>query len=83
MKKFSQEALAINGGNKIATKEINNICEWPILTEEDETALLEVFRNRTMSQTDVTVKFEKEFAQWLGTKYALAHNNGTASIQDY
>ena len=33
-----------------------------------------------MSGTDVTVKFEKEYADWFGTKYALAHNTGTSSI---
>lgn len=34
-----------------------------------------------MSGTDVTRKFEQEFAAWQGTKYALGFNNGTSSIQ--
>jgi dTDP-4-amino-4,6-dideoxygalactose transaminase len=33
-----------------------------------------------MSGTDVTKKFEAEFAGWLGTRFALAYCNGTASL---
>ncbi len=33
-----------------------------------------------MSGTDVTVQFEKEYAQWHGMQYALAHNTGTAAL---
>lgn len=34
-----------------------------------------------MSGLDVTREFEKEFAEWLGVKYALTHNTGTAALQ--
>ena len=53
---------------------------WPIITKEDEEAVLEVLRRGAMSGWDVTMKFEEEFAAWQGTKYALGFNNGTASI---
>ena len=33
-----------------------------------------------MSGTDVTIQFEKEFAQWQGVKYALGFSSGTASL---
>ncbi len=33
-----------------------------------------------MSGTDVTNQFEKEYAEWFGSKYALGHNTGTSSI---
>lgn len=54
--------------------------DWPIVTEEDEAAILKVVRARAMSGTDVTMQFEKEFADWMGVKHALAFNNGTASL---
>jgi dTDP-4-amino-4,6-dideoxygalactose transaminase len=55
--------------------------KWPIITEEDEQAALEVLRNGAMSGTDITKKFEEEYAQWFGSKYALGHCNGTAALQ--
>ncbi len=53
---------------------------WPIITDEDEAAVLKVLHARSMSGTDVTLKFEKEFSKWMGVKYALAFNNGTSSL---
>jgi perosamine synthetase len=38
-------------------------------------------RRCAMSETDVTQRFEDEFAQWQGVRYALGFNNGTASLQ--
>jgi perosamine synthetase len=72
--------LAINGGPKAVKMDPEDIFTWPIITEEDEEAVLEVLRARKMSQTDITKKFEEEFAQWHGMKYALGHNTGTASL---
>ena len=72
--------LAINGGPKAVKMDPEDIFTWPIITEEDEEAVLEVLRARKMSQTDITQKFEEEFAQWHGMKYALGHNTGTASL---
>ena len=55
---------------------------WPIVTAEDEEAVVAIMRAGIMSGTDVTRKFEKEFAAWLGTAYALGTCNGTAAIQE-
>lgn len=74
-------ALAILGGAKAVRSDPGDIFTWPIIGEEDETAVLEVLRRGTMSGTDVTMQFEKEFAAWQGSKYALGFNNGTAAIQ--
>ena len=38
-------------------------------------------RRGTMSDIDATMQFEKEFAAWQGTQFALGHCNGTASLQ--
>lgn len=54
--------------------------KWPIITSEEEEAVLDVLKNVKMSGTDITMKFEQEFAEWIGVKYALGFNNGTASL---
>jgi len=74
------EKLALKGGKKAVTTPPGDLFTWPIVTKEVEEAVLEVLRAGNMSGTDVTAEFEREFAQWLGVKYALAHNNGTAAL---
>lgn len=76
-----KERLALFGGPKAVVSDLKDIFTWPIVTKEDEDVVLEVLRNRDMSGTDVTKQFEREFASWQRTKYALGFNNGTASIQ--
>lgn len=73
--------LAIHGGPLSVTSEQGDLFTWPIVTQEDEDAILEVVRRGAMSATDVTEKFETEFAAWQGSKYALGFNNGTAALQ--
>lgn len=75
------EQLAILGGPKAVQTDPGDIFAWPIITEEDEQAALDVLRSGNMSGTDITQEFEKEFADWFGMKYALGHCNGTAALQ--
>lgn len=72
--------LAIHGGPRAVQTDPGDIFAWPIITEEDEQAVLEVLRAGKMSGTDVTMAFEREFAAWHGVRYALAHNTGTAAL---
>lgn len=72
--------LAIFGSPKAITTETGDLFTWPIITQEDEEAVLGVLRRHAMSDTDVTEKFEEEFSSWQGTKYALGFNNGTSAI---
>jgi len=72
--------LAINGGPKAVQSDPGDIFKWPIITKEAEDAALEVLRAGKMSGTDVTMKFEKEYAEWHNMKYALGFNTGTASL---
>jgi len=72
--------LAINGGPKTVTLECPDLSTWPIVTAEDEQAILEVLHARSMSGTDITLELEKEYAAWEGSRYALACNNGTSAI---
>lgn len=75
------EQLALLGGPRSITLDPGNLFTWPIVTAEDEAAVLDVLRRGAMSGTDITRKFEEDFATWQGRAYALAFNNGTASIQ--
>jgi len=75
------EKPALFGGPKAVTRDPADAFAWPIVTEEDERAVLEVLRAGNMSGTDVTRRFEAEFAEWMGLPFALAHCNGTAALQ--
>jgi len=74
-------APALLGGPKAVASDPGDIFRWPVYTEEDEQAVLEVMRAGAMSGTDVTRRFEAEFADWMGLPFALAHVNGTAALQ--
>ena len=74
------EELALLGGEKAVQSDVGNVFTWPIITKEDEDAVLEVLRAGKMSETAVTEKFEEEFAAWQGASYALGFNNGTNAI---
>ncbi|MBE6379369.1 MAG: DegT/DnrJ/EryC1/StrS family aminotransferase [Lentisphaerae bacterium] len=73
--------LAILGGEKVATRSIAENIKWPIVNRAMEEGVLSVLRDGNMSGTDITKKFETEFAKWNKTKYALAHSSGTSSLQ--
>ena len=73
-------ALALFGGKPVIEEESKDLFLWPIITEEDEKAVLSVLHDRSMSGTDITKQFEKEMAAWLGVEYALGFCNGTAGI---
>ena len=74
-------ALAINGGEKTVTIDPGDMFTWPIVTQEDEAAVLDVLRAGAMSGTGVTKQFEQEFAAWMGMDHALGYCNGTASLR--
>ena len=75
--------LAINGGDAAITADPGDMFEWPIITTEDEEAVLAVLRRRSMSGNDVTLEFEKAFAQWHGLEHAtdLGWNAMVCTIQ--
>src|SRR5262245_50467234 len=53
---------------------------WPIITAEDEQAVLRVLRSGQISISDETSALENDYKQWLGMKHAVAHCNGTSAI---
>ena len=75
------EKLALLGGTPTITEPAPaDLFAWPIITDEDEAAALEVIRANKFSGTDITAKFQDEFAAWQGRKYAIAFTNGTMSL---
>ena len=74
------EKLAIFGGTPVIDKEPDELFAWPIMGQEDYDAAMDVVKNNNFSGTDITEKFQEEFAAWQGTKYAIAYCNGTASL---
>lgn len=75
------ETLALFGGPKAVQTEVGDIIDWPIVTDEDEEAILDVLHRKAMSGMDVTKLFEEEFRAWQGTEYALGFSTGTAALQ--
>ena len=72
--------LALLGGPKAVAKDSPDTFRWPIITEEDEAAVLEVLRSGNMSGIDVTKVYEAEFGRWHDMPHCLAHCNGTAAL---
>ena len=75
------EKLALLGGKPLITESApEELFKWPILTQEDIDAAMDVVVNNKFSGTDITIKFQEEFAEWQERKYALAFTNGTMSL---
>ena len=77
------QPLAIRGGPKAVPEDPahEELFHWPIVTKEDEEAILAVIRAGGMSGTDVAEQFEAEFAEYQGTKFALSYPNGTMALE--
>lgn len=52
----------------------------PLLGEEEKTAVIDVLNSGMLASGPVTEKFEKEFAEFIGTKYAIATASGTTAL---
>jgi len=76
----TDSSLALLGGSKAVTTKAPDLFKWPIVTLEDEQAVLDVLRRGAMSGRDVTTQFEQEFAAWQGTRYALGFSTGTGAL---
>jgi len=80
MDAVTEQQLAILGGPKVITQHEKSLFHWPIVTEEDEQAVIAVLRDGSMSGVGITKQFEQEFAAWQGVKHALAYPNGTMAL---
>jgi dTDP-4-amino-4,6-dideoxygalactose transaminase len=72
--------LAILGGGKTVLEFKDELFHWPIVTDEDIAVVTDVLKKGNMSGTEITKEFEKEYAAWNGTDYALGTCNGTAAL---
>ena len=75
--------LAINGGPPAAKDWIST--RWPIYDDREKKALIETLESGNwccMGKPDGKVgHFEREFAEYIGTKYAMCVNAGTAALE--
>jgi len=73
------EKLAIDGGEK-AVK--NKLQGWPQFDQKAIDAVVEVLRSGKVNYWTGSkgMEFEKKFAEWQGSKYAIAVTNGTAAL---
>jgi dTDP-4-amino-4,6-dideoxygalactose transaminase len=72
--------LAINGGPKT----INKKFEWPIFGDDEVKAISEITKSGNWGNPDcagIVEEFEKEFAAYCGTKYALTCVNGSVALR--
>ena len=52
----------------------------PLIGEEEKRAVMEVMDSGQLAQGSRTQAFEKAFAEYIGTKYAIGVNSGTAAL---
>ncbi len=77
---LAEGRLALLGGKPVVTEIPEDLFTWPIITREDEEAVLGVLRAGQMSGIALTQEFERDYERWSGAKHALGFNNGTASL---
>jgi len=74
--------LAINGGKPLRDAKTNPWPKWPLWDEKEEKGLLEVLKSGVWSYNGPKEsEFNKAFAKFTGTKYAISVANGTVSVQ--
>ncbi len=73
------EKLAIDGGPKSVT---NKLAGWPQFNEKAISAVQEVLRSGKVNYWTGPkgMEFEREFAVWQGSKYAISASSGTAAL---
>ncbi|MFC5408842.1 DegT/DnrJ/EryC1/StrS family aminotransferase [Larkinella bovis] len=79
-KQVFKEILAIDGGEKT----VQSTFPWPIYDESDVQAVAEVVGSGKWGNpdcSDYVAAFEREFAAYCGTKYAVTCVNGSVSLR--
>lgn len=72
--------LAINGGTPVIKPE--DVASWPLIAPEDRAAVLRALDLATPWRWPIepVQELEQAWAQYTGTRYALAANSGTAAL---
>lgn len=74
----SGNKLAACGGKPVRTQPFHS---WPVFGQEEETALLEVFRSGKWWYGEKVQEFEKKYAEFHGANHGITCCNGTVSIE--
>ena len=74
------EKLALHGGKRTVPEGF--IKPWPIVTEDEEKAVMEVVKTAaiTTQQQTQAEGLAKEWAEYMGVEYCIAANSGTAAL---
>ena len=72
--------LALDGGPRVVPE--GSVRSWPPLTQADRDAVMAVFDSDQLHGTSAprALELQEKWARYVGTKYALVTNSGTASI---
>ena len=75
----AQAALAINGGEKVWTK---GFPAWPQFSRKTDRLVLDILHSGKVNYWTgpVGMKFEAEWAKWLGVRNAVSVSSGTAAL---
>ncbi len=72
--------LAITGGQKVVFEKLK--VRWPIITKEDKDAVMRVLDRKVLwgAYAPEVVGLQEDFARYIGSKYCIAVNSGTAVL---
>ena len=77
---MNKNELAINGGGKTVKKTF----PWPVFDDSDVEAVTAITKSGEWANPDCkgyVEKFEKEFADFCGSRYALSCVNGSVALR--
>lgn len=75
-----KEQLAIHGGNRVVKRSF----QWPVFDEQEVQAVADVVRSGQWGNPDcdgAVAAFEREFADYCGSTYAISCVNGSVSLR--
>ncbi len=75
------QRLSINGEKKTVPDGLK--IRWPLITQQDKDAVMKVLDSQVLGglYAPQAVGLEEDFANYIGTKYCLTVNSGTAALQ--
>ncbi len=74
--------LALRGGQKAVTINYSEVGARAVVSEAEIEAAVELMRKGQISSSPLVQDFEAKFAEYIGTKYALASTSGTCAINE-
>ena len=81
------EKLALDGGSPVISRALNTYSGAAIIGEEEKRAVMEVLESQSLFRyygpnlLSKVAAFEADFADFIGSKYALATSSGTTALR--